>query len=169
MTSQSFSIIPFDFSFRSPSRRACVRYRDFCKALDEIFIQYETHMGDKITTAVPLLHLPNLDCVDCFLNFDERTLCSQALMKLATKPDEISNLSQIFKDFDRQNCGSVSQNQFLRGITLRDMNIMMSSRELEAVCKCFSVKRGMCFEINYREFLNILEVLFATGQVKRNY
>jgi len=126
-------------------------------------------MGDNVVTAVPLLHLPNLDCVDCFLNFDERTLCSQALMKLARKPDEISNLSQIFKDFDRQNCGSVSQNQFLRAITLREMHNMLSRRELDAVAKCFGVKRGLCLEINYREFLNILDVLYATGQIKRNY
>jgi len=90
-------------------------------------------------------------------------------MKLARKPDEISNLSQIFKDFDRQNCGSVSQNQFLRAITLREMHNMLSRRELDAVAKCFGVKRGLCLEINYREFLNILDVLYATGQIKRNY
>ncbi|EDV92987.1 uncharacterized protein LOC6563620 [Drosophila grimshawi] len=155
--------------FRSPNRSACVRYRDFCKALDEIFMQVDTNMGDNIVTAVPLLHLPNLDCVDCFLNFDERTLCSNALMKLARRPDEISNLREVFKDFDRQLCGSVTQNQFLRAITLREMHNMMSSRELEAVVKCFGVKRGLCLEVNYREFLKILDVLFATGQVKRNY
>ncbi|XP_064553144.1 LOW QUALITY PROTEIN: uncharacterized protein LOC135438677 [Drosophila montana] len=155
--------------FRSPHRSACVLYRDFCKALDEVFMQFDTNMGDNLVTAVPLLHLPNLDCVDCFLNFDERTLCSQALMKLARRPDEISNLSQVFKDFDRQHCGSITQNQFLRAITLREMHNMLSSREFEAVIKCFGVKRGLCLEFNYREFLNILDVLFSTGQMKRNY
>lgn len=144
-------------------------YKDFCKALDEIFIQYDTNMGDKLVTAVPLLHLPNLDCIDCFLNFDERTTCSKALMKLARRPDEISNLSQVFKDFDRQSCGSVTQNQFLRAITLREMHNMLSSREFEAIVKCFAVKRGLCLEFNYREFLKILDVLYATGQMKRNY
>ncbi|EDW24146.1 GL23541 [Drosophila persimilis] len=155
--------------FRSPRRMACVRYRDFCKALDEIFIQLESSLGDQVVTAVPLLHLPNLDCVDCFLSFDERTICSQALMKLARKPDEISNLSQVFKDFDRENCGSISQNQFLRGLTVREMHQMLSSREFEAICKCFGMQRGLCLEFNYREFLKILDVLFTTGQVKRNY
>ncbi|XP_017001303.2 uncharacterized protein [Drosophila takahashii] len=155
--------------FRSPQRVSCVRYRDFCKALDEIFIQLDTNMGDQVVTAVPLLHLPNLDCVDCFLSFDERTICSQALMKLARKPDEISNLSQVFKDFDREQCGSITQNQFLRGITVRDMHVMLSSREFQAICKCFGVKKGMCMEFNYREFLKILDVLFTTGQMKRNY
>uniref|UniRef100_A0A6P4EJ07 Uncharacterized protein LOC108043890 n=1 Tax=Drosophila rhopaloa TaxID=1041015 RepID=A0A6P4EJ07_DRORH len=138
-------------------------------ALDEIFIQLDTNMGDQVVTAVPLLHLPNLDCVDCFLSFDERTICSQALMKLARKPDEISNLSQVFKDFDREQCGSITQNQFLRGITVRDMHVMLSSREFQAICKCFGVKKGMCMEFNYREFLKILDVLFTTGQMKRNY
>ncbi|TDG51444.1 hypothetical protein AWZ03_002239 [Drosophila navojoa] len=155
--------------FRSPTRSACIMYKDFCKALDEIFIQYDTNMGDKLVTAVPLLHLPNLDCIDCFLNFDERTTCSKALMKLARRPDEISNLSQVFKDFDRQSCGSVTQNQFLRAITLREMHNMLSSREFEAIVKCFAVKRGLCLEFNYREFLKILDVLYATGQMKRNY
>ncbi|XP_020810227.1 uncharacterized protein LOC110185617 [Drosophila serrata] len=155
--------------FRSPRRSACIRYRDFCKALDEVFIQLDTSMGDAVLTAVPLLHLPNLDCVDCFLSFDERTICSQALMKLARKPDEISNLSQVFKDFDREQCGSITQNQFLRGITVRNMHEMLSSREFDAICKCFGVKKGLCMEFNYREFLKILDVLFATGQMKRNY
>ncbi|KAH8381954.1 hypothetical protein KR009_001125 [Drosophila setifemur] len=155
--------------FRSPRRTSCVRYRDFCKALDEIFIQLDTNMGDQVVTAVPLLHLPNLDCVDCFLSFEERTICSQALMKLARKPDEISNLSQVFKDFDREQCGSITQNQFLRGITVRDMHVMLSSREFQTICKCFGVKKGMCMEFNYREFLKILDVLFTTGQMKRNY
>ncbi|SPP87851.1 Hypothetical predicted protein [Drosophila guanche] len=155
--------------FRSPRRTATVRYRDFCKALDEIFIQLESNMADQVVTAVPLLHLPNLDCVDCFLSFDERTICSQALMKLARKPDEISNLSQVFKDFDRESCGSITQNQFLRGLTVREMHQMLSSREFEAICKCFGMKRGLCLEFNYREFLKILDVLFTTGQVKRNY
>ncbi|KAH8294267.1 hypothetical protein KR054_010139 [Drosophila jambulina] len=155
--------------FRSPRRSACIRYRDFCKALDEIFIQLDTSMGDAVMTAVPLLHLPNLDCVDCFLSFDERTICSQALMKLARKPDEISNLSQVFKDFDREQCGSITQNQFLRGLTVREMHEMLSSREFDAICKCFGVKKGLCMEFNYREFLKILDVLFTTGQMKRNY
>ncbi|XP_017084480.2 uncharacterized protein LOC108116890 [Drosophila eugracilis] len=155
--------------FRSPQRVCCVRYRDFCKALDEIFIQLDTNLGDQVVTAVPLLQLPNLDCVDCFLSFDERTICSQALMKLARRPDEISNLSQVFKDFDREQCGSITQNQFLRGITVRDMHVMLSSREFQAICKCFGVKKGMCMEFNYREFLKILDVLYSTGQMKRNY
>ncbi|EDW84080.1 uncharacterized protein Dwil_GK13946 [Drosophila willistoni] len=155
--------------FRSPRRMTCVRYRDFCKALDEIFIQIETNMADQVVTAMPLLHLPNLDCVDCFLTFEERTVCSQALMKLARKPDEISNLSQIFKDFDREQCGSVTQNQFLRALTVREMHHMLSSREFDSVCKCFGVKRSLCLEFNYREFLKILDVLYTTGQVKRNY
>ncbi|XP_033149875.1 uncharacterized protein LOC108601541 [Drosophila busckii] len=155
--------------FRAQQRTACIRYRDFCRALDEIFIQLDSNLGDNIVTAVPLLHLPNLDCVDCFLNFDERTLCSKALMKLARRPDEISNLRQVFKDFDRQLCGSVTQNQFLRAITLRDMHQMLSGREFESICKCFGVKRGLCLEFNYREFLQILDVLFTTGQMKRNY
>lgn len=157
------------YSFRSPKRGCCVLYRNFCKALDEIFIQVETTAGDRVVTAVPLMHLANLDCVECFLNFEERTVCSQALMKLARKPDEISNLSAVFKDFDRENCGTIRRNQFLRALTVREMHYMISSREFDVICKCFGVQRGIDLEFNYREFLNILNILFRNGQIKRNY
>ncbi|XP_075148195.1 uncharacterized protein LOC142222120 [Haematobia irritans] len=155
--------------FRSPKRGCSVAYRDFCRALDEIFVQIETTFGDNEATAIPLKHLANLDCFECFLNFDERTLCSQALMKLARQPDEISNLSEVFKDFDRENCGSIQKNQFIRALTLREMHHMLSSREFEIIFKCFGVQRGIDLEFNYREFLNILKILYQTGQVKRNY
>ncbi|XP_004533214.1 uncharacterized protein LOC101452318 [Ceratitis capitata] len=155
--------------FRSPKRACCVLYRDFCRALDEIFIEIETSMGDKQITAVPLIHLANLDCLECFLNFEERTLCSQALMKLARKPDEISNLRQVFQDFDREQCGTVTRNQLVRALTIREMHNMISSRELDAVYKCFGLQRGLRLEFKYREFLSMLDILFQTGQVKRNY
>uniref|UniRef100_A0A1A9VKK1 EF-hand domain-containing protein n=1 Tax=Glossina austeni TaxID=7395 RepID=A0A1A9VKK1_GLOAU len=155
--------------FRSPKRACCVLYRDFCKALDEIFVQIETVTGDSEIIAVPLVHLANLDCVECFMNFEERTICSQALMKLARKPDEISNLSSVFKDFDRENCGTIRKNQLIRGLTVRDMHYMISSREFEAVFKCFGVQRGLDLEFNYREFLNILSIIYQNGQTKRNY
>lgn len=155
--------------FRSPKRACCVLYRDFCRSLDEIFIQIEHQTGDNEVTAVPLIHLANLDCVECFLNFDERTICSQALMKLARQPDEISNLSAVFKDFDRENCGTIRKNQLMRALTVRDMHHMISSREFDVIFKCFGVQRGLDLEFNYREFLNILGILFQTGQVKRNY
>lgn len=144
-------------------------YRDFCRALDEIFIQIETSTGDKEITTVPLKHLANLDCVECFLNFEERTVCSQALMKLARKPDEISNLSSVFKDFDRENCGSIQKNQLMRALAVRDMHNLLSSREFDTIFKCFGVQRGIHLEFNYREFLNILSVLFQTGQIQRCY
>ncbi|XP_073820133.1 uncharacterized protein [Musca autumnalis] len=155
--------------FRSPKRGCCILYRDFCRALDEIFIKMEPQSGDNELTAVPLIHLANLDCSECFLNFEERTICSQALMKLARQPDEISNLSSVFKDFDHENCGSIVKNQLIRALTVREMHHMLSSRELDTIFKCFGVQRGIHLEFNYREFLNILKILHQTGQVKRNY
>ncbi|XP_058985391.1 uncharacterized protein LOC101892754 isoform X1 [Musca domestica] len=155
--------------FRSPKRGCCILYRDFCRALDEIFVQMEMSSGDNEITAIPLMHLANLDCAECFLNFEERALCSQALMKLARQPDEISNLSSVFKDFDYENCGSIGKNQLIRALTVREMHHMLSSRELDIIFKCFGVQRGIHLEFNYREFLNILKILHETGQVKRNY
>uniref|UniRef100_A0A1I8PT42 EF-hand domain-containing protein n=1 Tax=Stomoxys calcitrans TaxID=35570 RepID=A0A1I8PT42_STOCA len=155
--------------FRSPKRGCCVLYRDFCRALDEVFVKIETASGDGEITAVPLLHLANLDCFECFLNFEERTLCSQALMKLARQPDEVSYLSSVFKDFDRENCGTIQKNQLMRALTVRDMHHMLSSREFDVIFKCFGMQRGTGLEFNYREFLNILKILHQTGQVQRKY
>lgn len=90
-------------------------------------------------------------------------------MKLARNPDEISNLSSVLKDFDRENCGTINKNQLMRSLTLRNMNDLVSSREFDVIFKCFGAQRGIHLEFNYRNFLNILNVLHRTGQVKRNY
>ncbi|XP_055905315.1 uncharacterized protein LOC129940841 isoform X2 [Eupeodes corollae] len=152
--------------FRSSNRGCSVRYRDFCNTLDEIFIQ-ESSVQDNELSA-PLKHFPCVDCVQCFLNFEERTSASRALQKLATKPDQISNLQSLFKDFDKENCGTITQNQFLRALTVRDMNNLISRNEFEVVCKCFGYERGLRIEFDYRAFLNIINILHETGQVKRH-
>ncbi|XP_055847317.1 uncharacterized protein LOC129913017 [Episyrphus balteatus] len=154
--------------FRSSNRGCHVRYRDFCKALDEIFVQGQLSAGDNMLPT-PIKHFPCVDCIQCFLNFEERTIASKALQKLARKPDQISNLQSLFKDFDKENCGTVTQNQFLRALTVRDMNNMISSHEFEIVCKCFGYERGLHIEFDYRSFLNVINILHETGQVKRHF
>lgn len=77
-----------------------------------------------------------------FLNFDQRIIVSKALEKLSKYPDQVSNLLSIFQDYDRVNCGTVSENNFLRALTVRDLNNLISKREFEVICKCFGVERG---------------------------
>lgn len=118
--------------------------------MEQVFVELETSTGDGEITAVPLKHLANLDCNDCFLTFDERTQCSQGLMKLARKPDEISNLKEICQDYDRERCGSIRQNQLLKALTVREMNHMVSPREFDAICKAFGIRRGKQFSLLIR-------------------
>ncbi|XP_037953319.1 uncharacterized protein LOC119683610 [Teleopsis dalmanni] len=154
-------------SFRSVKRSCSVAYRNFMKALEEVFILIESPNSN--ADPLPIKHFANLDCHDCNLNFEERTLCSHALMKYARYADNISNLSAVLKDFDHPNIGVISRNQLLRGLTIRDMHHLASGREFDAVCKCFGVQRGTTFDFNYRAFMNILNTLHETGQIKRHY
>lgn len=123
-----------------------VDYRRFCQVVEEAFYQ---PCLERAPLIVPLQHFPSDDSPVNFLNFDERTIVTKALQKLARKPDQVSNLSSIFKDYDGPNCGSISQNQFLRALTLRDLHNAISSREIDVICKCFGIERGyllICYD-----------------------
>lgn len=138
--SDNFNKLNFYFiRFKTPFRKGYIDYKIFCKVIEEV--SYQENL-EKAPLLVPLQHFPSTDCDNCFLNFEERVIVSKALKKLATKPDHISNLSSIFQDFDRQNCGTITNNQFLRALTLRDLKNLISSREFDTICKCFGVERG---------------------------
>lgn len=145
-------------SFQAPTHACHISYQHFCKSVDETFIQDE--YPSKSALHSNIIHLPNLDCINCFLNFDERTVVSKALQKFTKYSDQISNLREIFTDYDRENCGTVTQEQFLRALATRDLHYVFSSREFECICKAFGVERGLRIEFDYRAFLNILDVLF---------
>lgn len=131
---------------------------------------------------VPLQHIPSYDDSNNFLNFDERQMVSAALNKLTKYPDQVSNLSSLFEvpsisfvcfsllylsnlqDFDRCNIGSVTQNQFLRALTTRAIQNVISPREFNVICKCFGIQKGLRTEFNYRSFLKNLNVLSNNRQ-----
>lgn len=97
-----------------------------------------------------------------FLNFDERTSVSKALETLNKYHDDVSNLRELFQDYDRVNCGTLNRNQFLRALTVRGLHNVVSSREFDLLCKCFAIERGMRDEVDYRSFLKNLEILACT-------
>ncbi|CAD7090435.1 unnamed protein product [Hermetia illucens] len=145
--------------FKAPLRGCCVNYKRFCSTIEEVFMQPCLERAPRV---VPVQHIPSQDCAMNFLNFEERTIVSKALQKLSKHADHVSNLSCIFDDYDCTHCGTLSQNNFLRALTVRELHNLISSREFELVCKCFGVERGLRLEVDYRAFLRTLDILAAT-------
>ncbi|KAJ6633413.1 hypothetical protein Bhyg_16673, partial [Pseudolycoriella hygida] len=144
--------------FRSPFRVNYIDYQRFCESVEEAFCQNNLQRAPLI---VPLQHIPSNDNSSNFLNFDERQCVSVALTKLAKYADQVSNLSSLFEDFDKRNVGTVTQNQFLRVLSTRGIDNVISTREFNVICKCFGIEKGPRTEFNYRSFLKNLNILFA--------
>ncbi|KAG5882903.1 hypothetical protein JTB14_020171 [Gonioctena quinquepunctata] len=145
--------------FASPMRNECVDYKRFSEVVEESFTQL---CLERAPLLVPVQHVPTRDCEKNFLNFDERIMLSVALQKLSKKPDLQMNLSSVLQDFDKSNCGTVSQTHFLKALTLRDMANLISRNEFDVICKCFGFERGMRDEVDYRAFMKALDILYAT-------
>ncbi|XP_056643883.1 uncharacterized protein LOC130449862 [Diorhabda sublineata] len=145
--------------FASPTRKGCVDYKRFSDTVEESFTQ---QCLERAPLIVPIQHVPTRDCEKNFLNFDERIKVSVALQKLAKKPDLQMNLSSVLSDFDKSNCGTVSQTAFLKALTLRGMDRLISRNEFDTICKCFTFERGMRDEVDYRAFMKALDIIYAT-------
>lgn len=146
-------------SFKSPLRAGAVDYKRFCQIIEEAFYQ---PCLERAPLIVPLQHFASESTPKNFLNFDERTAVTKALETLNKYNDQISNLRELFQDYDRVNCGTLSRNQFLRAITVRGLHNAVSSREFDVLCKCFAVERGLRLEVDYRSFLKNLDILACT-------
>uniref|UniRef100_A0A182PA37 EF-hand domain-containing protein n=1 Tax=Anopheles epiroticus TaxID=199890 RepID=A0A182PA37_9DIPT len=147
--------------FHTPTCQT-VDYKRFCDTIAEV--DYQPYL-EKAPLLVPCRHFPADEQPINFLNFDERTILSKVLQKLARHADLVSNLSSILKDFDKQNIGHVSRNQLLRALATRDLHTRISSRELETICKYFAVEVGLRQEVNYRAFLEALDYLYENREV----
>ncbi|CAH1971344.1 unnamed protein product [Acanthoscelides obtectus] len=145
--------------FAPPLRQSCVDYHRFSNALEEAFTQIGL---ERAPLLVPIQHVPTRDCEKNFLDFDERLVVSVALQKLAKKPDLQMNLFEVLQDFDKTNCGTVSQMNFLKALTLRGMDTLISRNEFDVICKCFGFERGMRDEVDYRAFMKALDIIYAT-------
>lgn len=137
-----------------------VDYCRFCDTIEEAFSQKQL---ERAPLLVPLQHIPADDGDFNFLNFEERTIVSAALQKLARQVQP--NLIELFEDFDKGKIGRVTQYQFIKVLTQRNLHTLLSSREVDLVFKCFSVQRSLRLEMKYREFLNAL-ILVANTKVQ---
>ncbi|XP_058467684.1 uncharacterized protein LOC131440430 [Malaya genurostris] len=146
--------------FKTPLRNT-IDYKRFCDTIAEV--DYQCNL-EKAPLLVPLQHVPTEDGLHNHLNFEERTIASRTLQKLARYADVVSNLKPIFEDFDRNRLGVVNRNQLIRAMATRDLHTRISSREFEVLCKCFGVEIGYRREINYRALLTALDYLYANRE-----
>lgn len=146
--------------FKSFSMPNYVDYKRFCETIDEAFTQKRLERSPLI---VPLQHFPSDDCPDNFLVFEERCVLSLVLQKLSRYHDLASNLSELFQNYDKTNCGTITQQQLLKAMTLRELHTLVSTKEMNVLHKCFGKQRGIQREFKYREFLQALELVANAG------
>ncbi|XP_034232706.1 uncharacterized protein LOC117640356 [Thrips palmi] len=145
--------------FGAVKRPGWVDYVRFNAVVDEALTVDELQRAPLIT---PLQHVPPNETNRNFMNYEERALAGRALEKLARKPHQ--NLEDIFKDYDHENIGSVTQEQFTKALALRNMLTLLSMPELAAVQKSFGVERGLRDEVDYRAFKKALDIIFANNK-----
>lgn len=58
----------------------------------------------------------------------------------------------------------MSQEQFLKVLSLRGLHNFITKKEFDMICKCFSFERGMRDEVDYRAFIKALDILHATDK-----
>ncbi|XP_050463997.1 uncharacterized protein LOC126858035 [Cataglyphis hispanica] len=138
-------------AFQSSAKPLVIEYVKFAKIVEEAVA---TGGLEKVPLLVPLQHVPSEASDKTFLNFDERQTVAIAIDKLCKVPSP--NLEEIFKDYDKENIGTVSKDRLIKALSIRQMLELITNKELDAVHKCFSIERGGRLEIDYRAFLRAL-------------
>nr|XP_003701096.1 PREDICTED: uncharacterized protein LOC100876752 [Megachile rotundata]XP_012135529.1 PREDICTED: uncharacterized protein LOC100876752 [Megachile rotundata]XP_012135530.1 PREDICTED: uncharacterized protein LOC100876752 [Megachile rotundata] len=140
--------------FQSPMRSDCVDYVKFGETIEEA-VSFGSL--ERAPLLVPMQHVPSEASPKTFLTFDERHMATTAMDKLSRVKQP--NLSELFKDCDKENIGTVSKNCLMKVLSTRHMLQLIGNRELDAVHKCFSVERGGRLELDYRAFLHALHLM----------
>jgi hypothetical protein len=144
-------------SFDVPSYPGYVDHKEFCKILNEAFYQtdLERQPGKK-----PIQHVVTHDNSLNFLNFEERFAVSHALQKLSRFPDEVSNLTMFFDDYDGKS-GDVSRTNYERALTTAGLFELLTTFELNVLFKCFSIERGTGnVRFDYRTFSTVISEIY---------
>ncbi|XP_011049473.1 PREDICTED: uncharacterized protein LOC105143124 [Acromyrmex echinatior] len=131
-----------------------IEYTKFAAIVEEAVA---TGCLEKAPLVVPLQHVPSEANSKTFLNFDERQKVAIAMDKLCQVRSP--NLEEVFKDYDKENTGTVSKGHLIRTLSVRRMLELINNNELDAVHKCFSTERNGRLEFNYRNFLCTLYLL----------
>ncbi|XP_043520481.1 uncharacterized protein LOC122534172 isoform X2 [Frieseomelitta varia] len=140
--------------FQSPLRPDCVDYVKFAEMVEEAVTLGSLERAPRL---VPVQHVPSEASPKTFLNFDERHMVTMAIDKLSKIQQP--NLEELFKNYDKENIGSVSKECLIKVLSIRRMLELITNRELDAVHKCFSLKRDNQLEIDYRAFLRALYLM----------
>ncbi|CAK9796667.1 hypothetical protein ANTQUA_LOCUS837 [Anthophora quadrimaculata] len=140
--------------FQAPLRSNYVNYVKFGELVEEAVA-----MGslERAPLLVPVQHVPPEATPKTFLNFDERHMVTTAVDKLSRVVQP--NLEELFKDYDKENIGTVSKECLTKALCVRNMLQLISNRELDVIHKCFAVERGGRLEIDYRAFLRALYLM----------
>ncbi|XP_039750852.1 uncharacterized protein LOC120627073 [Pararge aegeria] len=149
--------------FCAPGRRRYIEYERFCATVDEALTQSGLERAPLLE---PVPHIPTVDSPLNYLNFEERNVVAGALAKLAKFPDQLSNILEVFKDSDKQRCGTIPRVSVERALCQRGLLSLLSARERDLIYKCFGYRRGCGEEVNYRGLCNALDVLHATSSVQ---
>lgn len=149
LASSGLSLTPTEMDtlmevFAAPGRRRLVEYERFCATVGEALAQPGL---ERAPLLMPVPHVPTIDSPLNFLNFEERSLVSGALQKLAKFPDQISNILEVFRDMDTANCGTLPRVSVERALCQRNLLPLLSARERDLVYKCFGFRRGCGDEV----------------------
>ncbi|XP_036148036.1 uncharacterized protein LOC105829378 isoform X6 [Monomorium pharaonis] len=147
-------------AFALEQRPDFIEYTKFAAVVEEAVA---TAGLEKFPLVVPLQHVPSEASDRTFLNFDERQKVGIAMDKLCQVRSP--NLEEIFKDYDKENTGTVCKGHLIRTLSVRRMLELVNNRELDAVHKCFSIERSGRLEFNYRAFLRALHLLQENKKV----
>ncbi|KAJ2947275.1 hypothetical protein O0L34_g16988 [Tuta absoluta] len=146
--------------FCAPGRRRYIEYERFCNTVGEALTQGGLERAPLIE---PIPHIPTIDSPLNFLNFEERSIVSAALQKLAKFPDNLSNIREVFKAADKENCGTIPRSSVERALCQRNLLQLVSARERDLIYKCFGYRRGCGDEVNYRALVTALDLIYATA------
>ncbi|XP_053605525.1 uncharacterized protein LOC128672415 [Plodia interpunctella] len=168
LSSAGLSLTPLEMDtlmevFSAPGRRRYVEYERFAGVVGEALTQGSLERAPLLE---PVPHVPTHDTPRNFLNFEERSLVSGALAKLSKFPDQLSNVLEVFKDMDKERCGTLPRVSVERALCQRGMLHLMSARERDLLYRCFGYRRGCGDEVDYRGLCSALDVLFATGSAQ---
>ncbi|XP_063987045.1 uncharacterized protein LOC135167617 [Diachasmimorpha longicaudata] len=146
--------------FKAPLRAGFVEYERFGNVVEEAVT---TPALEKSPLLVPVQYVPSFASSKRFLNFEERQTIVETMEKLARVRNH--NLEDVFKDFDKENIGTITKDQMMKALSVRKMLELLNTRELNTLHKCFSIERGMRFEFDYKAFLRALELIQKNKKV----
>lgn len=143
------STFTFSCYFGSPR---FVNHKSFCELMNLAF--YRTKL-EKQPRTLPIQFVPTSDNSSNFLNFEQRSIVSQALQKLSRHHEDVSNMKSFFDD--RASAGIVSKECLERVLTAcGSLMELITRNELEVLFKCFSLPDGIGSKFDYVNFLLVL-------------